>query len=488
VKVVLVSSEVVPFAKTGGLADVAGALPRALARLGRDVCVFMPLYRHVVDGKFDIQPTDVNLSFPVYHRLQKGAIWKGAFPGTGVPVYFIEHDAYFYRRELYGEGEAYPDNAERFSFFSRAVLEAVVALGLEPDIFHLNDWQSALIAVYLRTIFSGGPVLGNAATLLTIHNLAYQGIFPKWQFNFTGLDWEHFNWRHLEYYGKVNFLKGGIVFADLINTVSRKYAQEIQSEEFGAGLEATLAFRTEDLHGILNGVDYASWDPATDNLIPANYSPSNMSGKAACKAELQKVHNLPQKPNVPLIGIVSRLADQKGFDILGDAIENIMKLNLQLVVLGTGQQKYHELFQKIVAKYPDKTGLNLRYDNKLAHMIEAGSDMFLMPSRYEPCGLNQMYSLRYGTIPVVRATGGLADTITDCNDKTLKAGTANGFSFSEYTADELARTVKRAVETCASKPKVWQKLVATAMSQDFSWDRSAAEYVRLYEKAVAKHG
>jgi starch synthase len=493
VKIVLVSPEVVPFAKTGGLADVAGALPIALSKLGHDTCIFMPMYRQVVDsqkgGKFDVEETGVELSFPVYHRMQKGIIWKSSFPGTSVPVYFVEHDGYFYRRELYGDVRgAYPDNSERFAFFSRAVLEAVVALGIEPDVFHLNDWQSALIAVYLKTIFTGGPVLGKPASLLTIHNLAYQGRFPKWEMNFTGLGWEHFNWKELEYYGEANFLKGGIVFADLINTVSNKYSQEIQTEEFGAGLEAILSDRSADLHGILNGVDYRNWDPATDKLIPANYSPQDLSGKAECKAELQKINDLPQKPDIPLVGIVSRLADQKGFDILGEAMEEIMKLDMQLVVLGTGQKKYHDLFAGIGKKYSDRTGISIKYDNQIAHMIEAGSDMFLMPSRYEPCGLNQMYSLKYGTVPVVRATGGLADTITDCTDKTLKNGTANGFSFSEYSAADLLKTLKRAVNTYTKKPKVWKKLVDTGMAQDFSWNRSAREYVGLYEKAIAKHG
>ncbi len=488
-KVILVSPEVVPFAKTGGLADVAGALPLALSKLGHAVSVFMPLYRHVVDRELALEPTGVELSFHVYHREQKATIWKGEFPGTTVPAYFVEHDGFFYRRELYGDTRgAYPDNAERFAFFSRAVLEAVVALGIEPDVFHLNDWQSALIAVYLRSIFAGGPVLGKSASLLTIHNLAYQGLFPEWEFNFTGLGWELFNWKELEYHGKVNFLKGGIVFADLINTVSKKYSQEIQTAEFGAGLEAVLSSRTEDLFGILNGVDYQNWNPATDKLIPAGYSPESISGKAKCKAHLQEINNLPQKPDVPVVGIVSRLADQKGFDILGEAMEEIMKLDMQLVVLGTGQQEYHDLFTRIGKKYPQKTGISLKYDNQLAHMIEAGSDMFLMPSRYEPCGLNQMYSLKYGTVPIVRSTGGLADTITDCTNKTLKKGTANGFSFSEYSAAELLKVLKRAVDTYAKKPEVFKKLVAKGMAQDLSWDRSAREYVTLYEKAIAKHG
>jgi starch synthase len=488
-KTVIVSPEIVPFAKTGGLADVAGALPLALSRLGVDVCVFMPLYRHVLDRKFEIEPAGVEVSMPVFHRRQEGKIWKGSFPGTSVPVYFLEHDSYFYRRDLYGGAKGgYPDNAERFSFFSRGVMEAVNALGLQPDVFHLNDWQSALIAVYLKTTYADDPLFEKTASVLTIHNLAYQGLFPEWQMSFTGLDWELFNWKELEYYGQVNFLKGGIVFADLINTVSEKYSREIQTAEFGAGLEGVLAQRSEDLFGILNGVDYENWNPATDKLIPANYSPGKMTGKAECKAELQKMNSLPENPEVPLVGIVSRLADQKGFDILGEGIEKIMKLDLQLVVLGTGMEKYHELFEKIGKKYPKKTGINLKYDNKLAHMIEAGSDIFLMPSRYEPCGLNQMYSLKYGAVPVVRSTGGLADTIVDCTEKSLKDGTANGFSFSKYSVEALVKTITRAVKTFSSKPEIWKKLVSRGMSQDFSWDRSAGEYIRLYERARAKHG
>ncbi len=486
-KVVLVSSEVVPFAKTGGLADVAGALPLAVSRLGHEVSVFIPLYRHVLDRKVEMEPTGVELSFPIFRRRQKGVIWKGSFPDSNVPVYFIEHDQYFYRRELYSTSEGgYPDNSERFAFFSRAVLEAVSALGLEPDVFHLNDWQSALIAVYLKTTCADDPVLGRAASLLTIHNLAYQGLFPQWEMNMTGLDWELYNWQHLEFYGKVNYLKGGIVFADLLNTVSRKYAQEIQTEEFGCGLQKVLKERSAELFGVLNGVDYENWNPKMDKLIPAKYSPGKMAGKAKCKAALQKLSNLPEKPNVPLIGIVSRLADQKGFDILGKAIQDIMELDLQLVVLGTGQQEYHDLFTEIGEEFPDKAGVNIKYDNKLAHMIEAGSDMFLMPSRYEPCGLNQMYSLKYGTVPVVRTTGGLADTITDCTEETLKAGTANGFSFTGYDTGELLDTIARAVDTYKNKPEVWKQLVKTGMAQDFSWDVSAREYVSLYEKAVQK--
>ena len=487
--VIFVSSEVVPFAKTGGLADVAGALPAAISALGHNTCVFMPLYRHVMEKGLPMEETGVKVEFPVWHRKQKASVFKGTLPGTDVTVYFIEHDDYYYRRDLYSHaGEGYHDNSERFAFFSRAVLEAVDALGIEPDVFHLNDWQSALISVYLKTEYAAHESLGKAATLLTIHNLAYQGSFPKWHMNFTGISWDHFNWKEMEFYGSVNFLKGGIVFADILNTVSQKYAKEIQTEEFGAGLEAVLSSRSDDLFGILNGVDYASWNPATDNLIPANYSPGDLKGKALCKRDLQKHYALPQKPAVPLIGIVSRLADQKGFDILGEAIEDIMKLDLQLVVLGTGTQKYHELFKKIADKYPNKAGVSLKYDNKLAHMIEAGSDMFLMPSRYEPCGLNQMYSLKYGTLPIVRATGGLADTITDFNPDTLKSGEANGFSFDDYDTDTLFETVKRAVDTYAKKPKDWKKLVSTAMSQDFSWEVSAKEYVKLYEKAAAKHG
>jgi starch synthase len=490
-KILLVSPEIVPFAKTGGLADVSGAIPKYLAELGQEIAVIMPMYHHVKDwvreSKSSVKDTGIRVEVPVFHRRQTAAIFEGSVPGTSGPAYFIEHDGYFFRPELYGDSRgAYEDNSERFAFFSRAVVESVPRLGLKFDIFHVNDWQSALIPAYLRTIYSSDPVVGQAATVLTIHNLAYQGVFNQWDMNFTGLPWKLFNWKQLEFYGKVNYLKGGIAFADLVTTVSQQYAKEIQTPEYGSGLEGVLASRSADLFGVLNGVDYEDWDPATDMLIPANYTPGDLSGKKKCKAHLQKKSAFPVRDDVLLVGMVSRLADQKGFDILADAVNTLMEMDIQVVILGTGEQRYHELLTSLGKKFPQKIALSIKFDNQLAHEIEAGADAFLMPSRYEPCGLNQMYSLKYGTVPIVRATGGLADTITDCSPNTLKNHSANGFSFTKYSADALLDAIKRAVKVFTREKTNWKKLMTTGMKQDWSWKRSAKEYIKLYKKALEK--
>ena len=490
-KILLISPEIVPFAKTGGLADVSGAIPKYVRELGQEIAVMMPMH-HIVkdwirDTKSSVKDTGLRVEVPVFHRRQTAAIFEGVIPNTSVPAYFVEHDGYFFRPELYGDSRgAYEDNSERFAFFSRAVVETVSKLGLKFDIFHVNDWQSALIPAFLRTIYSSDPVIGQSATLLTIHNLAYQGVFNQWDMNFTGLPWELFNWKQMEFYGKVNYLKGGIAFADVVNTVSQQYAKEIQTPEYGCGLEGVLSSRSADLFGVLNGVDYADWDPATDMLIPENYSPNNLAGKKKCKAHLQQKSKFPVREDVPLIGMVSRLADQKGFDILAEAASALMEMDIQIVILGTGEQRYHDLLTSLGKKFPQKISLSIRFDNQLAHEIEAGADAFLMPSRYEPCGLNQMYSLKYGTVPIVRRTGGLADTITDCSPKTLKDGNANGFSFTEYTADALLQTIRRAVKTYTQEKNDWKKLMLTGMKQDWSWSRSAKEYIKLYQKALEK--
>jgi len=490
-KILLVSPEIVPFAKTGGLADVSGAIPKYISELGEEIAIMMPMYHYVKDWirdtKSSVKDTGLRIEVPVFHRRQTAAVFEGAIPGTNIPAYFIEHDGYFFRPELYGDSRgAYEDNSERFAFFSRAVVESVCRLGLKFDVFHVNDWQSALIPAYLRTIFSSDPIVGQSATILTIHNLAYQGIFDQWTMNFTGLPWELFNWRQLEFYGKFNYLKGGIAFADLVTTVSQQYAKEIQTPEYGYGLEGILASRSADLYGVLNGVDYSDWDPATDMLIGAKYTPDDLSGKKKCKARLQQKTGFPERENVLLIGMVSRLTDQKGFDILADAANALMEMDIQIVILGTGEQKYHDLLTSLGRKFPQKVALSIRFDNQLAHEIEAGADAFLMPSKYEPCGLNQMYSLKYGTVPIVRATGGLADTITDCSPKTLKDGSANGFSFTEYTAAALLDAIDRAAKVYTQQKKTWMKLMTTGMKQDWSWSRSAKEYIKLYKKAIEK--
>jgi len=492
--VVYVSPEVAPFAKTGGLADVAGSLPKFIQNLGHKVSVFMPFYRQArkyFDGggaEEDVIDTGVSVSVPIADRRPAAQIFESRLPGSAARLYLVANDAYYDRDGLYfdhGKNADYSDNCERFVFFARAVLEAIDAFGLQPDVIHCNDWQTALVPVYTQTLCAGDRPASNARTVLTVHNLAYQGLFPRDAMNLTGLDSKLFNWQELEFYGKLNCLKGGLVFADVLNTVSRRYAEEIQTEPFGCGLDGVLRERAGDLHGVVNGIDYAVWNPETDGLIPATYSAADLSGKAACKKALLDDQGLPARDGVPLVGIISRLAAQKGFDILDAALDEIMKLDVQMVLLGTGEQKYHELFEAAAARHPGKLAVNLTFSNELAHRIEAGCDMFLMPSHYEPCGLNQLYSLKYGTVPVVRATGGLADTIVDCNADTLADGTATGFVFRRYSPAELVVAVERAARAYG-RPKDWSRLVANGMGQDWSWGRSAREYAGLYEEAMGK--
>jgi len=482
--ILFAASEATPFAKTGGLADVAGALPKHLHDdLRQNIAVIMPFYRKVRDSGMPIEETGEEFDVPVGQVSRRAAILNSHFPATDTPVYFVQHDAYYDREQLYGEkGLDYKDNCERFVFFSRAVIEAAKRIMPNVDIFHCNDWQAALVPVYLKTLYADDPDVGGAASVMSIHNLAYQGLFWHWDMRLTGLDWALFNWKQLEYFGKLNVLKGGIVFADGISTVSKTYAREIQTTEFGVGLEAVIQTRVDDLYGILNGIDYGEWDPAHDKLIAANYTAGDLAGKAICKRELQIRNNLPVRPEVPLIGAISRLDKQKGFDLLEDVIDDLMQDDVQFVLLGTGDPRYHELFRKIASDYPQKAGINLKFDNALAHQIEAGSDMFLMPSKYEPCGLNQMYSLRYGSVPVVRSTGGLADTITDFNEQTKDI--ANGFAFESYTPRALLDMVRRAVRTYHTPD--WHPLRVRGMKQDWSWTRSAREYLEMYEKTLAK--
>lgn len=484
--IIFVASEVAPYAKTGGLADVAGSLPKFLAQLGHNVAVFMPLYRQVKQSKQEFTDTGETFSVVIGDKLIDGKIFAGKMPKSKVPIYFIANDDYFDRPELYmdrAKNADYDDNSERFIFFARGVLEAAEILGLKPDVVHCNDWQSALIPAYIKTIYGEGRAVSDAKTLLTIHNMGYQGLFWHWDMKLTGLSWTLFNWQQLEFYGRLNFLKAGIVFADQVNTVSRRYAEEIQADEFGHGLAGALRERSDSLFGVVNGIDYTDWSPEVDELIPAKYSMKDMTGKATCKEHLLKLHNLPKKKRTPLIGMISRLDKQKGFDILELALPRLMEMDLQMVILGTGDKKYHDLFEAAAKRYPEKLAINLAFNNQLAHQIEAGSDMFMMPSRYEPCGLNQLYSLKYGTVPVVRATGGLADTIVDCTDETLASGQATGFSFEQYTPVDLLETVERALKFWR-REEAWDKLVHNGMRQDWSWSRSAKEYVALYKRAL----
>lgn len=478
----IAASEVSPFAKTGGLADVAGALPKALRALGHDVAIFMPRYQMVDAERFGLKPLGVTIEVPIAERVEKGVLLEGTLDGD-VPVYFIENPSYFDRPHLYqtSNGEDYPDNSERFVFFSRGVLAALKALGLKPDVLHCNDWQTGLIPVYVKTLCREDPHLGGVATVFSVHNLGYQGLFWHLDMPLTGLDWKLFTPDGIEFYGNINFLKAGLMFADVLNTVSRTYAKEIQTEEFGHGLDGVLRYRSDVLYGIVNGIDYGVWNPTSDPHIPNNYSPKDLKGKATCKKALQEELGLPTKPRSPLIGIVSRLATQKGFDLLVEAMEKLMALDLQLGILGSGEPAYHEALEKAAKRYPEKIGLKLGFDEGLAHRIEAGSDMFLMPSRYEPCGLNQLYSLKYGTIPIVRATGGLEDTIADYSEA---RGTGTGFKFRSYSAAAMLRTVQKACRVYSDR-RAWRKLMERAMAQDFSWDASARAYEEIYRRAVS---
>ncbi len=477
-RVLFCASEIVPLAKTGGLADVGGALPAALAEQGLDVCLAMPLYRSVsLAGARPVGKVRV----PLGGETVEGMVVEGRAPDTHLPIWLIDQPRFFGRDGLYGErGWDYPDNLARFAFFSRALLGWLSTSAWQPEVVHCNDWQTGLIPVLLRV-----ERTASAATAFTIHNLAYQGTFPAAQFPLTGLPPSVFTMRGLEFWGQVNLLKGALYFADVLSTVSEMYAREIQTEEFGAGLDGVLRDRAGDLHGILNGVDYRVWDPSVDALIPARYTPDDLSGKRLCKRHLQQTFHLPQRSETPLIGMVTRLADQKGLDLVAEIVEALLAMGVQFVLLGTGDPRYHALFQALTARRSDQVGVRLGFDNALAHQIEAGADLFLMPSRYEPSGLNQLYSLRYGTVPVVRKTGGLADSIVDCTPQTLAAGTANGFVFEAYDSQALREAVQRALRVYRD-PASWRVVQQHGMRADFSWIRAARQYVRLYELALSK--
>jgi starch synthase len=482
-KVLFASPEVVPFAKTGGLADVAGSLPGALKELGCDVRVIMPFYRMVEAVAKERKLLVENIEIPVGKKIYAGDIWEASLGGA-VPVYLIKCDEFYDRSSLYGTAKGdYRDNAERFIFFSRCALECCIRIDFSPDIIHCHDWQVGLIPAYLKTLYSSESHFQRTGTVFTIHNIAYQGVFPRDAFSLTGLPDSLFSIEGLEYYGQTCILKSALMFSDIINTVSKKYSEEIQTTEYGYGMEGILLNRKNDLYGILNGVDYAEWSPETDTYTAAHYSAADVKGKQECKRDLLKEYGLPEKLiSRPILGVISRLADQKGFNLLADIMDVLMAMDIGFVLLGNGEQKYHDLFERIARQYPEKAGIKIAYNNSLAHKIEAGSDMFLMPSRYEPCGLNQIYSLKYATVPIVRATGGLDDTIIDYHEAD---GSGNGFKFTDYTAREFLHTIQRALKVFENN-SAWQKLMKNCMSYDFSWKQSAAQYVELYKKAMGK--
>jgi starch synthase len=441
------------------------------------------------------------LSVPIGSSKVPGRLYRAKLPDADVPVYLIEQPHYFERddpgqgRGLYqytlpgGQKSDYPDNSERFGFFCRAVIEALPFLDCWPDILHLHDWQTGLVPVYLKEFGCRHPCTElpeqyqRVRTLLSLHNLAYQGVFWHLDMPLLGLDWRLFNYHQVEYHGRLSFLKAGIVFADMLNTVSPTYAKEIQTPYFGCGLQGVLAERRQRLYGIVNGVNYRVWNPATDPYLAANYDVNSVAtGKPCCKAALQDYFSLARQPHTPLLGIVSRLVDQKGLDLLGKSAVGLLKQDTQLVVLGEGEPAFHQMLLNLHKSYPHQVGVTLAHDEKLAHQIEAGADIFLMPSQFEPCGLSQLYSLKYGTVPVVRLTGGLADTVVDSTAQTLAAGTATGFGFIPYTPAAFLATVQRALELRHDQPERWLALMQTGMRQDWSWNRSAAEYEQLYIK------
>jgi starch synthase len=471
-----VASEGVPFSKTGGLADVVGALPRSLAALGHHVSVYLPRYRQTKLSDPAVVVRSVTVPFDDEYRF--ASIVSGGSQ-DGVKFYFVEYPQYFDRDGLYGTSTGdYPDNAERFALFSRTVLEASKILG-PPQIFHCHDWQSALVPVLLRTIYADDPAFKEVGTVFTIHNMGYQGLFPPDTLPLLMLPWDLFTMTKMEFFGQVNFLKGAIVCSDYITTVSRKYSQEIQTAEYGFGLEGVLRDRASTVTGILNGVDYDEWSPQTDKFAAAKFSPQDFSGKMKDKKDLLAAFGMASAdPKLPVIGIVSRFAAQKGFDLIAQIADRLAREEMIVVALGAGDKTYEEMFQRLNKQFPHKIAVKVAYDNAVAHKIEAGADMFLMPSRYEPCGLNQIYSLKYGTVPIVRATGGLDDTIEPWDART---GKGTGFKFSEYNGESLLLTIKQALQAFEDQTS-WQVLMRNAMMKDFSWNASAREYGKVYER------
>ncbi len=483
--ILFVASEAVPFAKTGGLGDVAGALPRALAKLGHQVRLVMPYYGWLEGSAYRF--TDwLTIDVPMPGGSMRAPVLRGLLPDAPVPVLAVRHDPYFARAGIYGEAADYPDNLDRFAFFGRAAVELLPLLraegGWTPDILHGHDWPAALSLVYLRTLNDWDAPNRKIGTLFTIHNIGYQGHFPAAEYAKTGLPQELFTPGGLEFYGKVNLLKGGLLYGDALNTVSPTYAQEIQRPEFGFGLDGVLRERADRLFGVVNGIDVETWNPETDPFLPSRYGASSLAGKQGCKTALQREMRLPVR-DVPLLATVSRFGWQKGLDLIADALPTLLKADVQFVLLGTGDAGLEERFRRLHAGHPDTFGLTIGFDEGLAHRIEGGADFFVMPSRYEPCGLSQLYSLRYGTVPIVRRTGGLADTVTPYG-----AGEpATGFQFTDPTPEALLDAIRSALSVYRDRA-AWQRLMTAGMRVDVSWDKSARAYDDLYRTALALRG
>lgn len=494
------ASEVAGFAKTGGLADVAASLPRALSDLGVDCAVFAPLYRSVRQSHLPLDYTGSSLHVRMGDRTVNARLFRSHLPGSSIPVFLLEQPELYERddprqgRGIYqytlpdGRKVDYADNCLRFGFFSRAVLEAIALLDFKPDIIHGNDWQTGMTPVYLKEIYRHGPekhAYQRIKTLFTIHNLAYQGLFWHLDMHLLGLPWRLFHWEALEFHGMINFLKAGLVYSDLLTTVSPTYAREIQTPYYGCGLQGVLMQRASRLVGIVNGVDYSAWNPETDPHLARAYSPDTVTeGKRVCKQDLQQNLGIDADAAAPLLGMVSRLADQKGLDLVCECAAGFIQQGAQLAVLGEGDGKYHRLLQELRQRFPQRMGLLLKVDERMAHQVEAGADIFLMPSQYEPCGLNQLYSLKYGTAPVVRATGGLADTVVNATSENVASGRATGFAFIPYSAAAFREAVERALNMWRHHPEQWAALLQTGMRQDWSWAQSGRKYLDLYERLL----
>ncbi len=482
-KIAFISPEVYPFAKTGGLADVSFSLPVALARKGHDVRIIMPRYYAIDKERFQLKLIHPSLQVPYGFEQKMAAIFMSSYV-SDVLTYFIEYDNYFGREGLYNDVyRSYNDNADRFAFFSMAVMEALKKIDFRPDVIHCNDWHTGLVPVYMKTLYSNDPFFMNSAAVMTIHNAGFQGIFQKNNF-FSSMDTDLFKIDGLKFFNQINYLKGGVLFSDIVTTVSKKYAVEIQTEEFGYKLAGVFRKIKNRLYGIANGVDYEQWDPLKDSFLPENYSRSNLNGKNASKLELQKRVGVSTDSEVPVIGTISRLTYQKGMDVLAEAMELLLQdEQFQFIVIGSGELEIYKRFERIKNMFPDRVGLYLGYNEELAHIAEAGLDIYVMPSRYEPCGLNQMYSLKYGTIPIVRATGGLDDIIEEWNNE-KKSG--NGFRFNDLNRDELYNTVRKVIKKYKNRDE-WKSLQRNAMSFNYTWDDAVLEYERVYDMAVRHH-
>jgi starch synthase len=479
-KILLASSEVYPYSKTGGLADMVGSLAKTLARNGHEVGMVTPLYAGIRRRFPGLKETHLPLDLPLGGRSVSGKV-LALHPARGLTIYFIDQPDLYERAGLYQEnGRDYPDNAERFIFFSKAVAHLALNLAWKPELLHVHDWQAGLAALLISKEREVAGQGGTPRICLTIHNLAYQGLFPADKFPLTNLGWEYFTPAGVEFYGRMNCLKAAIVYSDAITTVSPRYAREILTEEMGCGLDGLLRKRQSVLFGILNGVDHEEWNPATDPFLPHPYSADDLSGKAATKLELQKEFGLPVRADVPLFGNIGRLAEQKGVDILLRALREMPEAEFQFVLLGSGAPNYEQAYKDLARQFPSRIAIKIGFDEGLSHRIEAGSDFFLMPSRFEPCGLNQMYGLRYGTIPIVRTTGGLDDTVIDIKED---AEHANGIKFVEYSSAALAKGIHKAL-ALYGELDLLAHYRRNAMAVDFSWERTASEYETVYEQVI----